>query len=160
MIVVAYKTENNVGAFNKKISLQSNTGNINLFVKGKVEIRTEANFGKKPDIYFPKTTYDFGVIREEDGYATAVFEFINTGTADLLIVDVRSSCGCLTTDWSKTTPIAPGEKGVVKGYYNQTGRPGKFQKSLTVSTNAIGESSVIVLSLIGETLPKKRDETY
>ena len=156
VIQVGYVTgKKNIGEFNRKIVLPSNAGKIELHIKGKVEIRTEANFGKKPDIHFFKTEHDFGIIKEEDGKATAEFEFINTGTADLIIQHARSSCGCLSPDWVKS-PIAPGMRGSVWGTYNPTSRPGKFFKTISVSTNA-GEEKDVVLILKGETLPKQSE---
>jgi hypothetical protein len=36
------------------------------------------------------------------------FEFKNTGTTDVVITNVKASCGCTATDYTKT-PIKPGE---------------------------------------------------
>lgn len=59
------------------------------------------------------------------------YPFKNTGHVPLVITSVRSGCGCYVPQWPKE-PIAPGDSGVIKGRYNSLGRPGKFQRSLTV----------------------------
>ena len=46
-----------------------------------------------PVMTFNKTTHDFGTINEGDKVTTE-FSFTNTGSADLIIVDARGSCGC------------------------------------------------------------------
>ena len=56
---------------------------------------------------------DFGIIKEEKGPVSTVFEVENTGNKPLLIVDISVSCGCTSTDYTKR-PIAPGKKGKIK----------------------------------------------
>jgi len=60
---------------------------------------------------------------------------MNTGKEPLIIQRVQPSCGCTTPDWTKE-PIAPGKTGMVKASYGTQGRPGHFEKSLTVFSNA------------------------
>lgn len=102
-----------------------------------------------PEITFETITHDFGTFPEENGKVSCVFEFTNTGKADLVLQKVRASCGCTTPEWTKE-PVKPGEKGVVKATYNATGRPGSFSKTITVTSNA-GEKR---LSIKGEVIPK------
>jgi len=59
------------------------------------------------------------------------YPFKNTGQVPLIITSVRSSCGCYTPEWPKVA-VLPGDSGIVKGRYSSLGRPGKFQRSLTV----------------------------
>jgi len=108
---------------------------------------------KKPKITFKETEFDFGKFPEERGKVSHTFEFTNTGGEPLIINNVRSSCGCTVTDWSKK-PIQPGEKGYIKATYNASHRPGKFTKTITVSSNAV--NSVEVLRVRGEVIPKKK----
>lgn len=85
-------------------------------------------------IEFKTTTHDFGTLQEGDP-AVAEFKFKNTGKEPLIIQNVRPSCGCTTPYWSKE-PINPGKKGVIKASYGTKGRPGAFNKSITVTSNA------------------------
>lgn len=91
--------------------------------------------GNGPEIKFGKSVHDFGTFAEEKGKVTHIFEFTNTGKEDLILQDVKTSCGCTTPNWTKT-PIAPGDKGQVEVTYNAKGRPGQFTKTITVTTNA------------------------
>jgi hypothetical protein len=102
-----------------------------------------------PDMKFKDLVHDFGTFPEETGKVTCSFEFTNTGKSDLIIQNVKASCGCTTPDWTKT-PVKPGEKGFVEATYNATGRPGAFNKQITVTTSA-GEER---LTIKGEVTPK------
>lgn len=105
-----------------------------------------------PNISFEKTVHDFGQIEEKDGKATCRFEFINTGNEPLIINNVRASCGCTASEWTKK-PVKPGEKGFLKVTYNPKNRPGKFMKSVSVKTNANEEKSEM-LKIKGVVIPK------
>lgn len=106
---------------------------------------------KKPTISFEETSHDFGTITQEDGLATVVFNFTNTGAEPVIISEVKSSCGCTSPDYSKE-PIAPGEKGFVSAAYNPVNRPGTFSKTLTVVSNA--ENGSIILKISGKVTEK------
>lgn len=62
------------------------------------------------------------------------FEFTNTGRTDIVITNVKPTCGCTVADYTKT-PIKPGEKGKVTATYNAANK-GAFTKTITVTTNA------------------------
>jgi len=106
-----------------------------------------------PGIVFTNLSYDFGQVKEEDGPVSTVFEFTNNGTEPLILSEVHASCGCTTPDWTKE-PVAPGAKGFVKATYNVKGRPGMFDKSITVKTNITTEGNDTVrLTIKGEVIP-------
>ena len=109
------------------------------------------SFAQKAVITFEAKTYDFGKITEEDGKATYVFNFTNTGSTPLVVSRVQASCGCTTPTWTKE-PIEPGKKGSVTVAYNPLGRPGVFTKTITVYTNASEEQ--VTLLIKGEVIPK------
>jgi len=83
---------------------------------------------------------------------TYEYPFKNVGEVPLIITSVRSSCGCYVPQWP-IEPILPGDSGVVKGRYSSLGRPGKFQRSLTVTfhENKIPRQRLYVK---GYTIPK------
>jgi len=62
------------------------------------------------------------------------FEFRNTGKTDIIITNVKASCGCTATDYTKT-PIKPGQTAKVTATYNAANK-GAFTKTVTVTTNA------------------------
>src|SRR6478735_5633771 len=94
----------------------------------------QSNTEGKADIKFEETIHDFGSFKEGT-LATHEFIFINTGTVPLVLTHVQPSCGCTSPEWSKE-PIPPGGKGKIKAVYNSYGRPGNFQKYITVKSNA------------------------
>ena len=97
---------------------------------------------KGPAVSWTEATYDFGSIKEADGPVTHKFELTNTGDAPLVITYVKPSCGCTTSDYTKE-PIMPGGKGFVSATYDPQGRPGPFNKSISVTTNCTPEVSTI-----------------
>lgn len=103
---------------------------------------SKENQAPKPAITFSETTYDFGNIIESNGKVCHTFEVSNTGNAALLITNVQGSCGCAVSEWSKG-PIDPCNKGFIKLTYNPENRPGAFNKTITVTTNA-AESPVVI----------------
>ena len=76
---------------------------------------------------------------------TIEFEFENTGKTAVIITNVKASCGCTATDYTKE-PVAPGKKAQVKATYNAAAK-GAFTKTVTVTTNA--EEAPKVLSFKG-----------
>ncbi|MCS6824599.1 MAG: DUF1573 domain-containing protein [Cytophagaceae bacterium] len=84
---------------------------------------------------FIEDKHDFGLV-DEGVNARWDFKFINKGTDTIRLqeTDVRASCGCTTPYWTKE-PIAPGQTGMVSAQYNSAGRPGTFNKTVTVSYN-------------------------
>lgn len=106
--------------------------------------KTVAEFGEK--------THDFGVIKEEDGRVSYVFEFKNTTQSPLTIKNVRASCGCTTPNWSRE-PIAPEGQGQITVTYNAKGRPGAFHKSITVTLSNGTEDFTQVLFIKGQVTP-------
>ncbi len=116
-----------------------------------VLILSVAAMAQQPVITFEKTSHDFGKINEADGKVTTVFAFKNEGMAPLVLSNVRASCGCTTPKWTRE-PIEPGQTGEITVTYNPSGRPGHFQKTITVTSNAT--ESTKKLSIKGEVIPK------
>lgn len=108
---------------------------------------------KKANLSFTEVVHNFGQINEEDGPVKHTFEFTNTGGETLIITRVKASCGCTTPTWTKE-PVPPGEKGFVSAAYNPKNRPGKFNKSITVTSNA--ENSTVVLRIQGKVIQKEQ----
>jgi hypothetical protein len=105
-----------------------------------------------PNMVFTETSFDYGKIKEDGGAVNHKFLFTNTGAEPIIITQVKASCGCTTPDWSKD-PVAPGAQGFVSAVYNPQGRPGAFNKSITVTSNA--QNSPITLYITGDVLNKE-----
>ena len=102
-------------------------------------------------IKFKAEKHDFGKIIEGT-QASYSFEFTNTGKTPVVISNVQPSCGCTTPDWTRE-PVMPGKTGKVTASYNSAGRPGNFNKTVTVINN--GEVSQIVLAIQGSVAAKR-----
>jgi hypothetical protein len=100
---------------------------------------------------FKQEKHDFGTITEGT-VATYSFEFTNTGKTPVVISNVQPSCGCTTPEWTRE-PVMPGKTGKVTASYNSAGRPGNFNKTVTVMNN--GQMSQIVLSIQGSVAAKR-----
>ena len=91
-------------------------------------------------IEFKSETVDYGEIAKgSDGIR--VFEFTNTGSAPLVISDVKSSCGC-TIPKKPEGPILPGKTGEIQVKYD-TKRVGPIRKAITVTSNADTPTKVL-----------------
>lgn len=84
-------------------------------------------------ITFSETEYDFGTI-ESGSDAAHYFVFSNRGTVPLVILNVRTSCGCMVPSWPKA-PVSVGMKDSLRVEYNTKIR-GAFNKTITVQSNA------------------------
>ena len=107
----------------------------------------------KAEIKFNETAHNFGTIREDGGPVSCEFEFENVGDKNLVIVDARAECGCTRPAYPQN-PIAPGKKGKVTVTYHPIGRPGGFDKTVTVKTN--GKPSKVRLKIKGTVMPKSK----
>ena len=115
-----------------------------------------------PEIEFEKVVHDYGDV-PYNGNGECEFRFTNTGDAPLVIQKPKSSCGCTVPSWPDK-PILPGDSNVIKVTY-RTSRCGSFNKTVTVTSNAIKNSTVVlrikgrVLEQPTEVLPEKTDNT-
>jgi hypothetical protein len=101
-----------------------------------------------------ETQHDFGTFKEEAGRQTYDFIVTNTGNNPLVIQNVVASCGCTTPEWTRQ-PIPVGGKGKVTAIYDPRDRPGVFDKTLSIYSNAVPQ--VAVLHIKGEV--KAREKT-
>lgn len=109
---------------------------------------------EKPKIVFEQTEHNFGSFKESDGPQTTIFKFKNEGSAPLVVSNARPSCGCTTPKWTRE-PIAPGASGEIEVSYNPKNRPGAFNKTVTVSSNA--ENPTVILRISGSV--EQREKT-
>ena len=98
-------------------------------------------------LQFREESFDFGPVKENGGSVMHEFLFTNNSGRHLKILTVQASCGCTTPAWTKE-PIGPGKTGFIQASYDPKGRPGYFNKSLTVTTDF--DSNPIVLQIKGQ----------
>ena len=72
-------------------------------------------------------------------------EIKNTGEGQLVLTDVRASCGCtVSKDWPREA-IAPGEKGIIKVNFNSEGKSGLSESTISIVANTRPASTAILL---------------
>lgn len=108
---------------------------------------------------FEMNSYDFGEVEETGGAVEYTFSFENTGDQPITITRVKASCGCTTPGWTKEE-VLPGESGFVKAKYNPRNRPGKFRKSLKITSNVASENKTLFISGFVRPKPKTPEEEY
>ena len=113
--------------------------------------QTKNKEDKKPDIFFTEKSIDFGTIKEGVN-PKVVFKFYNSGTAPLVLKQVKASCGCTASKWPRE-PILPGDSNSITATFNSRGYAGRnVHKSITVTTNVKqqnGNDEVIILFFKG-----------
>jgi hypothetical protein len=103
-----------------------------------------------PVMKFEKETHDFGKMRVGDKVSYD-FKFTNTGKSPLIITDGYASCGCTKPTWP-TTPIKPGDKGIIHVTFDSKGKsPGLQDKLITITANTSPAQNMV--HLIGELTP-------
>jgi hypothetical protein len=123
-----------------------------LFLIGIISVTTSLFAQVAKPIQFREESFDFGYIDETQGSVTHEFLFTNMSTRPIKIMGVRPSCGCTTPNWTKE-PIMPGKTGFIQARFDPTGRPGYFNKTLTVTTDF--DSNPIVLQIKGQVNSKE-----
>lgn len=98
------------------------------------------------EMSFDEMEYDFGTVKEGD-QVKHVFKFKNTGDQNLILINVKGSCGCtVPEDWPKH-PIAPGETGEISVNFDSQGRVGNVKKSVRVEANT--NPSLNIVNIVG-----------
>lgn len=114
---------------------------ILVMFAGMATAQTEKTVANGPEIEFDKLVHDYGQV-PYNGNGECVFTFTNTGNEPLIVQKPKSSCGCTVPTWPKE-PILPGESDVIKVTYKTT-RVGAINKSITVTSNAKTNSTVVL----------------
>lgn len=111
----------------KKLPVTILTAVVACFASVCTEARTE--------VKWLNDTIDFGAFAEDGGNVHGVFKGVNTGNEPYQILRVATSCGCTSAGYSKE-PVMPGDTVFITVEYDPTGRPGRFSKKVSVTSNA------------------------
>lgn len=93
------------------------------------------------EIELSESTVDLGNIKL-GGKAIATVQVKNTGDKPLIISEAKASCGCTVPKYPKE-PIAPGKSADMTVEYTTTSKAGAFNKTVTLSSNAVTEGRKI-----------------
>ncbi|WP_372776274.1 DUF1573 domain-containing protein [Mangrovibacterium sp.] len=94
---------------------------------------TPAELASAPVADFSEETHDFGEIKEGDK-VECTFVLKNSGKRDLVIRNVKTSCGCTAVTPEKKV-IGADETVPLKVVFNSKGKRGRQNKAITVITN-------------------------
>jgi hypothetical protein len=86
-----------------------------------------------PQISFDKAHHDFGRLLQGQKVSQR-YEVTNTGSAPLVLKEIRPSCGCTSAMVGKWT-LMPGENAFIEVQYDSTGALGNIQKTIDVISN-------------------------
>ncbi len=115
-----------------------------------LQIGMSGAFASGPKMELDEETFDFGTIKQGEK-VTHEFIFNNKGDSDLVITDVKTSCGCTAAVTSSKT-LAPGDSGTLKVTFDSKGRSGPQTKTATIVTND-SENPRAVIRMTGKVDP-------
>ena len=124
-----------------------------IFTAITILLATAAVSAQPLNVKFDKTVHDFGDIILNSGKQTATFKFTNIGNTPVTIQQIINSCGCTTTNHTKS-PVMPGGTGEITAVYSNDEGAYPFDKSLTVYIS--GETRPVILRLRGIVHDKKK----
>ncbi len=131
-----FSTVGRIGKQAKYITVYSNDVNnsaLQLLITGDVIEVVKPDETPKPKLVFPETQHDFGTVKEGQ-ILEYTFRFKNSGNADLIIKDIKTSCGCTAVNLSEKV-IPSGGDGTIKVEYDTANRSGKTSRIITVISN-------------------------
>ncbi len=106
---------------------------IRLFLINFILVSSFSAQAVGPKITVDQVEYDFGTIIE-GAIVSHEFFITNEGTADLVIIKVRASCGC-TVAKPAEDKLEPGESTVMKVTFNSNHKKGNRKNYVTVTSN-------------------------
>lgn len=118
----------------------------------KEAILDEAERLPKTRVTWTEKSYYFSSITEGE-VVTHHFFVKNTGNRPLIITNIKPSCSCLASYYTKKQ-INPGESGEIIVEFNTKGKIGSQNESITITGNFEGDIHP-QLSIIGEVVPNK-----
>jgi hypothetical protein len=112
-------------------SLMSLSGVMSI-ASGAAAVPGQAAGGARPKLEIRETTKDGGTV-EEGTFCQFKFTVANRGQADLLIDQVKPSCGCTVPKWDRV--VKPGAEASIGAEVNTEYLRGAITKHLTVFSN-------------------------
>ena len=153
---VEFNSMGKTGNQEKYISVSSNDKDrplVRLLLTGVVapELSEAAKNLPLPKLEFTEEKFDFGAVKE-GAILVHIFEIKNSGTQDLEIRNITTSCGC-TAAMASSKLLKPGEKGTLKVEFDTTNKNGKLTRVITLTTNE-PQNSVKTISVLADITKK------
>ena len=109
-----------------------------------ISVTNDGNGHGTPEITFEKDVHAFGELVSGEKVAYA-FQYTNTGDGNLIINDVKASCGCTTPEWDNH-PIKPGQKGTIQLIFDSSGRSGEQFKTIKIFANTTKKEHTLAIT--------------
>lgn len=119
----------------------NNSGNLSTDVVSNPNTANGEVKDNLPRIEFEKEIHDFDKVIQGERVSYG-FKFKNMGKSDLVVSEVKTSCGCTTPKFPKE-PIKPGEERVITVTFDSKGRKGIQNKSVTILSNCQPSTTVV-----------------
>lgn len=97
-------------------------------------IAGEVASAQNEGLTFSEKAFNFGKIKEENGYVSHSFLFENRGKKPVVISSIATGCGCTTTDYPKY-PILQGKREKIVVRFDPSYRSGIFSKEIVIITS-------------------------
>ncbi|MFM2376361.1 MAG: hypothetical protein RLZZ165_1458 [Bacteroidota bacterium] len=134
------------GYFSREFAFHTDEGahaKKELSLRGSFKpIYTEREKATSPHIEFVAASVEGERVIEGEQYVHD-FIFRNTGQSPLTIISAQASCGC-TAIRPPAGSIAPGDSAAITATFDSRGRLGTQSKSIVVTTNDIGNPTVVL----------------
>ena len=108
------------------------SASISLQINEDFSKLSEEDLANAPVAVFDNKTFEFGNITQGEK-ATHSFKLTNRGKSDLLIRNVKTSCGCTAVQHENV--VKPSQTIDLKIEFNSRGKSSRQNKSITVTTN-------------------------
>jgi hypothetical protein len=92
-------------------------------------------------VRFDKDTLNLGIVKKDD-FTRLEFYFKNTGTEDLLIVNVGAECGCTKPEFEEKA-VKPGDSSAIFAVYSSKKDSGHVLRSLVMEANTAPKLKVL-----------------
>ena len=110
-----------------------------------------------PKLQFVEQSIDLGTLYTDSlSLIRLEVAFINAGDQPLLVSQARGCCGTRVRSYT-STPLNPGEKGMVQLEFRLAPRPQSINRSLTITSN--DESGPKIMRIKGKVLERKIAES-
>ena len=132
--------------YNPEAAMERKIEIIMALIKPEIRNQKSEILTEKPlsDMVFEETTYDFGAINYGEK-VEHIFKYKNVGSTDLIIYNAVGSCGCTVAEFPKE-PIPSGKSAEIKIIFDSTGKFGKQNKTVTITTNTFPNTRTLSIS--------------
>ncbi len=129
--------KNAAGTFRRIVYIQTDNPRSEYELSISMKVDPNKKIVQNPKIEVNQSSYDFGKINRKDGIVETTFTITNSGSEELVIEDMSTSCGCTTAELSSKT-LKSGESAdlLVKFDPDFHKEPqGRLERTVTLFTN-------------------------